>query len=166
MFVNKIKTKDLSLATLKYYEEGCGVEVSDNFSYAFLVKVNGVYINPFSQLELYPVFERVPYSNTTLDGEEFGSKLRLLNDIDVTGPCYIIVGTNMFDKEEISIEELENFILKSSNFFRDRFYIAKDRLTKFKQPLKMMSIMKKDVLKLDDIDEYFGDRMGYQKSKK
>ena len=45
-------------------------------------------------------------------------------------------------------------------------HIAKDRLTKFKQPLKMMSIMKKDVLKLDDIDEYFGDRMGYQKSKK
>ena len=167
MIQNKIKTKDLNLVTLKYYEEGNGVEVSDNFSYAFLVKIkDGVYINPFSQLELYPVFERLPYYNTTLDGEEYGNKLRLLNDVDVTGPCYIVVGDNVFDKDVISYEELENYILNSSNFFKDRFYIAKDRLTKLKQPLKMLSIMKNDVLKLDDIDKYFYDRMGYQKSKK
>ena len=166
MIDKKIKTEDLSLVTLKYYEKGLGVEVCENFSYAFLVNVNGVYINPFSQLELYPVFERVPYCNTTLDGEDFGSKLNLLNDIDQSGPCYIVVGTNIFDKEEVTYEELENYILKSSNFFRDRFYIARDRLSKLKQPVKMLNIMKKDVFKLDDIDKYFNDRIGCQKIKK
>ena len=30
----------------------------------------------------------------------------------------------------------------------------------------MLCIMKKDVFQLDDIDKYFYDRMGYQKSKK
>lgn len=162
-----IKTDDLLLVTLKYYEKDKGVEVADNFAYAFLIKVGeDSYINPFSPLDLYPVFERLPYSNSTIDGESYGSKLKLLNDIDTTGPCYVVVGTNTFDKDKISYEELENYILNSSKFFRDRFYIARDRLTKLKQPLKMCKIMKNDVFMLDNIDNYFCDRIGYQKIKK
>lgn len=162
-----IKTEDLLFTTLKYYEKDKGVEVSDNFAYAFLVKVSDdVYINPFEPLDLYPVFERVPYSNVTKDGESYGSKMRLLNDIDTTGPCYIVMSGKLFDKDLISYEELEEYILNSDKFFKDRFYIAKDRLAKLKQPLKMLSIMKKDVFQLDDMDKYFYDRIDYQKIKK
>lgn len=161
-----IKTDDLYFATIKYYEKDKGVEVVENFAYAFLIKMDNMYINPFSPLDLFPVFDRVPYPNYTLSGEEFGSKLRLLNTIDRSGPCFIVVGEKLFDKEEVNYEELEEYVINSKLFFKDRLPIAKERMKKFKSPLKMCEIILSDEKKLDNYESYFSERIGVQKVKK
>lgn len=154
-----INVKDVKFVALKYYEENKGVEVGDPVSYAFLIKHKGLYINPFSPLDLYPVFERVTYySNTTLDGEDYGAKVMLINNIENTGPCYVILGEKVFDKDEISISELEEYMLRSKYFFKDRFSIAERRFKEFRNPLKMYNIMRKDQENHKKMEDFYSKR--------
>ena len=70
-----ISTDKLSLAKVKYFDvKHNGVEVTGEDPYVFLLNINNTYINLFDPVENLPVYDRLPYSNTTMSGVDFGSK--------------------------------------------------------------------------------------------
>ena len=144
----EIKVENLSRAALRYYsEENKGVECGDNLSETFLVKISeGVYINPFNPLEMYPVFKRAPYANVLMPyGEDYGSKMFLVGGDEQTGPCYVLSSDRtglIFKREKVTIGELEDYILSSGKYFKDRKEIAYGRIRK--NPIQMLRIIKKD----------------------
>lgn len=155
-----IKLKDLKLAEMRYYDKkNNGVEVGEAVSYVFLVKVKDIYVNPFNPLERYPIFKRAPYANVTANGDDYGSKLWLVDGDDCSGPCYILFGDELkkeFSEDSLSLTDLENCILSSDKFFKDRREIA---LRKFKsQPFKMYKLLKRDEIKQDSLIHFFESR--------
>lgn len=167
--IEKIKTKDLKLATLRYFsEENRGVEVDSPLGcYAFLVEIGkDTYVNPFNPLEEYPIFKRVPYSNTTMSGEDYGTKIMSVNNILREGPCYVLSDSSIveyFSGEEIDLEVLEEYMLKSRGYFRERKTAALARLKK--HPIKMYKILKNDEKMEAEVENFFAER-GVQLQKK
>ena len=125
----KIKTNSLFLAELKYYsKEVNGIEIGDAFSYSFLIQKDNNFINVFDVYENYPVFERVSYSNCTKEGIEYGKKVILKNNIDESGPCYVLLknGKDIFLDDEILYDDLKKYVLNSDLFFKERIEIMKN----------------------------------------
>lgn len=157
----EISTKNIRAVGLRYFsEEDNGIELSKNLGYAFLVKVGeDFYINPFNPLEGYPLFERVPYSNVTIYGEEFGSKVSLVCGEEKTGPCYITLAddaTQIFKKDTVTVGEVEDLILRSPYYFMDRHDIA---LSRYRQhPLKMQKILNFDEAPHAEMVDFFEKR--------
>lgn len=162
--IEKIEIKDLRIASLRYYsEENRGVEVDSPLGwgcFAFLVKIGkDTYVNPFNPLEEYPVFKRVPYSNTTMSGEDFGTKIMLANNILREGPCYVLSDddyADYFGCDVIDIKVLEECILNSPGYFRERKGIAEARFKK--HPIKMYKILKNDEEMEDVVNKFFAKR--------
>jgi len=144
----EIKVENLSRAALRYYsEKDNGIECSENLSEVFLVKISeGVYINPFNPLEMYPVFRRAPYANVLMpSGEDYGFKVWLVGGTEQTGPCYVLSSDRtglIFKREKVTVGELEDYILSSGKYFKDRKGIALERIRK--NPIQMLRVIKKD----------------------
>ena len=119
----KINTKDLRIAEVRYFDtEHNGVEIPPLTAYAFLLKVGEEYINIINPGKDYPVYERVPYSNTTREGWEFGTKIILATGECQDGLCYVVGNTPMEDVfcvSTVTRRELIENIVKSGEFFID-----------------------------------------------
>lgn len=167
----KIDTKKLKLAELQYFdEEKNGAEVSDIQAYAFLVKLNGDYVNFFNPFgdEKLQVFKRTIYPNVTRDGEEYGTKIKKVSSGDVfDGPCYIIEKidvTKMLGTDEISDEELGEYVCKSSKFFIDRIELLKKRkANSVRQRIFTNKKIEEDLQKMEKINEFFDSHKKNQK---
>ena len=126
-----IETKKLKLAQVRYYdEEHNGVEVPSLKAYVFLLKSGESYINILNPGEDLPVYERVPYTNTTLDGDDYGTKIVLAYGECESGPCYVVENIGMdhiFEVDSISLRQLKEYVMKSNLFFMDRLEIMKHR---------------------------------------
>ena len=59
----------------------------------------------------------------------------------------------MADEKDIK-KEIENYILNSSYFFKDRVDIAINRLVDLKQPFKMIGIIKRETARKEEINAY------------
>lgn len=155
----RFKTKDIKLAELKYYDKDHGgMEYMNSLSLIFVVKFGDEYVNLLNIYEAYQTYERVPYSNTTNDGEDFGTMISLVSGVERNGPCWLLTGqraNDLFEEETISIEELEDYVLDSKDYFKDRYNIAFNRLYRGERPFKMLEIIKKDITKKRDIDRFF-----------
>jgi len=128
----KIDAKRIRLGKVTYFDtdyNGSAVPPVD--AYAFLVDVGGTYINPFNLVDELPVYDRVPYTNTTKDGEDFGSKIVLKQGEVQDGPCYVLERINVEDYygvSDISLSMLEDFIIESNKFFIDRAELLEDNI--------------------------------------
>lgn len=125
---NMLQTKNLRLARVKWFDvDHNGAELDGQFAYAFLQKAGDVYFNLFDPTDNLPVLDRTPYPNVLSNGEEYGNKLRHVSGELTTGPCYVIEKVSvpeMFSgKDEISMSQLQNYILYSEKFFVDRISI-------------------------------------------
>ena len=120
--VNRIR-----VAEIRYFDKDHnGVEIPPFKAYAVLVKFNESYINLFDYSEL-PVYERVPYSMSTADGCDYGSRIQLISGEEENGLCYVLnsqKGTDLFDRPAVSKKDIEQFIFSSSDFFIDRVDLA------------------------------------------
>lgn len=156
-----IKTDRIKLSDLGYYVRDKGVEHGDSLSKVILVDFdgNGSYVNPFCIEEAYPVFKRAPYSNETPSGVTYGTKLFPVSEDLVTGPCWGLCSDDFsetFGKEQVSLEELEDWVLSSSDFYKDRIAIAKRRLKS--SPFKRNRILRNDQPLVDAMNEFFSGR--------
>ena len=151
-----LKLENLKLARVKYFdEEHNGVEVTRHDAYAFLYDVDGEYINVLNPERELPVYGRVPYTNTTLDGEDFGSKIVLRSGEALSGPCYVIDyehGDRFFERDNMTVGQLKQFVLKSSRFFIDRVKLIKEGSRKDR--VKYSRKLKGDMKKLAEFEEY------------
>ena len=160
---NNFKREDLAIAGIRYYDhENNGIELSDNLSYVVLARVgegkDARYFNIFDITESYPVFERSKcYANYTIDGEAFGTKMIYRGGYLESGPCYVLeeqLPEEIFD-DVVSKEELEDYILKTERYFKDRVDIASRRV---KNPFRLLSIISNDSAKKDYMNYYFTER--------
>ena len=126
-----METKNVKLAQVRYFDTyHNGVEIPEIKAYTFLYKQGDYYINYLNPSEELPVYDRVPYTNTTLDGFDFGTKIVLAQGECMDGPCYVIenIGVdNIFGMDTITSEQLEEFVLKSNLFFVDRLGLINNK---------------------------------------
>lgn len=119
-----INTKDLRLAQIRYFETAHnGVEIPEIKAYAFLRKIGENYINVLNPEEVYPVYDRVPYGNTTRDGIDYGTKIIRVSGEEEDGPCYVVEKLDMdhvFETQNLTKEQIEKIVLISDLFFIDR----------------------------------------------
>lgn len=165
----EIDANRVRLAQIRYFDvEANASEIPMEKAYAFLVKVNGVYINPFNPLEEVPVYDRAWYSNTTLEGREFGTKIILAQGEVQEGKCYILEmekGEKIFDKEVVTIKDLEDYMFQSDEFFVDRLTIGKKKPWKPKEMLSRYRQMENDYIKEMKLEAYLNREEEYQKIK-
>lgn len=131
MISKVMKADHVRLARVRYNDiHNKGVEIDDIDAYAFLLKAGESYINIFDITSGYPVFERMPYSNTTSDGEDYGTKLiQISGDRNKSGLCYVledITARNLFNLDEVTEDLLKEYIIRSNKFFVDRKSILQD----------------------------------------
>ena len=164
--MEKINVKDLRLAELRCFEDN-NIKLRNPFGYGILLKIkNNDYVNVLNVMEKYPIFERKqvislsPKGNFQVEnlGNYNGNTLKLLTNEDnlKNGPCWLI-DEESFDSlgEQVTFEEIENYVLDSDLFFKDRMDIAQDRLSRFKKPFKMLGIIEKDRRELSALKHYF-----------
>lgn len=159
------------MVDLKHYVDGKGVEHCDSVSKGVLVDFgNGRFVNPFCISDNYPIFERSYSSNVTCDGHSFGTRVHHISNKLITGPCWILSNkdfSEVIGKDEISLEDLENYILSSDDFYKDRIRIAEKRLFNGKKKHRMMRIISHDEILLAEMENFFAEREhGIQKIKK
>ena len=131
MISKTMKSENVRLARVRYYDvKNNGLEVDDINAYAFLLKAGESYINIFNITSGYPVFDRMPYSNTTKDGVDYGTKvIQLSGDPDKSGLCYVLEATtakSLFDLDEVDEEFLKTYMIHSNKFFVDRLNILQE----------------------------------------
>ena len=150
------------VAELKMYEKGKGVEVSDPLSYDIIFRDEfGEYRNVFNRDESFTTLSRIKHFQNyyyTDMGEEvpFGTKMKLLGEKEETGPCWVLTGTSF---QNIKREDLENMIMYSSDYYRDRARIIGKRFDKFHVTnLRERKIMSDDLFSLNRLIEFFKER--------
>lgn len=124
MKFDKIPVDKIKRAQIRYYEKGQGCELPEVEAYTFFVKVGDAYINLIHPYDECNVYLRTPYSNSTADGESYGSMLKLVNGKEEDGVCYVLDNRlDVFrDKEEVSLDDVEKEILSDySVFYYDRW---------------------------------------------
>ncbi len=154
-----ISTKELKLAEIRLFDAyRMASEIPYVHGYTFLLEEDGQYRTLFRDFDQLPVFGRVPYSNETLNGEDFGSKIVLLQGEADNGPCYIVSydGKKLFGKEEITLQELKTYILHSEYFFIDRLSIMEEENSSVFDKIRYFQKRKKDMELMDSFEEYFG----------
>lgn len=168
-----ISTDRIRLAELKYFDaKHNGIEYGDAQSYVLLYEVpdkctsSVKYVNFFDFCDTYPVFKRSKfYGAFTKDGVDFGTKIVPVSDDVSTGPCFLLTDVNfrdVFGRDNVTIDVLENYILKSEKYFKDREMIARRRLHDFREPIGMVRIINKDKKSRAKMEEFFAER-GIQK---
>lgn len=76
----KLPVKDIKRAQVRYFQSDINAcEIPDIGAYAYFLKIKDTYINILNPFEDCNIYERVPYSNSTRDGEDFGTKIKLIN---------------------------------------------------------------------------------------
>ena len=157
--INKmIKADQLKLAKVKYYDaEANGIEVNGLDAYAFLMKAGKDYVNVFDLTSNLPIFERVPYSNTTKDGVNYGTKvIQISGEADKSGLCYVLetsTAKDLFEVEELDEEALKRYIVSSKKFFIDRKSIIQDNPSLIAR-MKALPILLSDEKKHDKLRKF------------
>ena len=158
-------TNSMRLAELKYYsKEDNGVEVSLPLSLGVFMLLGGQWFNIFDISDDSVIFERVKYcGNVTSDGFEYGSKLKAVSDEEknVSGPCWILNDepfSRNIGKVMVTGEEIEDYILSSNDYFKDRSEIARQRLHSWSEPARMINIIRRDKKAKVEMNDFFAER--------
>ena len=141
--MEKIETSKINLVDLRLYWKEEGVLVDNIMPKALVVydKSDNKYHNIIVPEETYPLIKRLPYSNTTSYGLEYGTKLIAEDPSQINESC--ICGIDLFIEDlkkqpYIEMEELEDKMLYSNLYFKDRIRIIEKRINNsIKVPKKL-----------------------------
>ena len=139
-----IKTKDLKLARVKYFDsEHNGVELTPIEAYAFIQwsDEDQRFVNLFDDEENLPVYARSLYPNVAPNGEEYGNRLINVYGPVENGPCFVIEPVDvskLLDMKAITWEGLKEYVLHSDKFFVDRIPLIENE-----KPSRRIRFMKK-----------------------
>jgi hypothetical protein len=153
----------LFLAEVKYFDvKHNGIELTDPASMAIVYGCNGRYVNALCPYEEFPTFKRshVPNYSGSIDAY-FGTKVIQLTEEASTGPCWLIRDNNDFSEkldEQVTVEDLEEYVLASPYYYKERLDIAKKRLRSFDRPFAMTKIIRKDKVAEEEYLRFFDAR--------
>jgi len=156
----KVDTRKLRLAKIKVYdEEGKGskyMPTGVEAPYVFLYDINGTYVNLFNPAEELPICERAPYAICDEEGEDYATYMWHIAGELKDGPFYLMSSqsckTDIFSEDEIELDFLKKYMLRSSRFFYDRLEIINS--LPLKERRKYKDVAKKDEKRHFDFDQY------------
>ncbi|MBR5370086.1 MAG: hypothetical protein IK137_02145 [Bacilli bacterium] len=154
-----IQVDRIKKAQLRYFD-GNGTEIPEIEAYTIFIKKDDTYINLFDFVTDCNVYERLPYSNNTRDGEDYGTKIRLVCGKEEKGICYVLESGKMKELkniESISLIDLYKIILESKDFYFDR----KDIINAYPHLLshrEKKKILEKDDIMMNKLFEYFNEK--------
>lgn len=125
----KIAVENLRKAKIRYCESDKGCEIPEVEAYALLIKIGDEYRNVVRPLEECNVYDRLPYSNRTQNGEDFGSKIILASGKEEDGICYIMEKKlGAFEgKDYVTVDEIDDEIINNLDvFYFDRWDLCFD----------------------------------------
>ena len=132
-----IETKRIRLGKVTYFDtKNNGSRVPEVDAYVLLIKLNGIYINPFNLADEMPIYDRVPYSNTTRGGEDYGTKIVHVQGKEEDGRCIVldtVKGEELFGEGTIELDQLEEYVIQSNKFFIDRIDLLDKRTSSFRK---------------------------------
>lgn len=164
----KINSDRVRIADVRYYVEGRGIELSDSLGKVILVDADGndKYINPFAVEEEYPVFKRAFASNVRReDGLVYGTMMHHVCGKLVTGPCLVLTNASFSEvlgKREVLLSDIEKFILKSNDFYKDRIKIISSKNSNSLM-YKYREVILDDSKRMEQLEGFFRERESVKK---
>ncbi len=148
-----IKTEKLHLVDMKFYD-GKKVELDnlEDIPKVVVYEYKGNYFNIITGATL-PYLERVPYGNYLSDGTGYGTKLiaKNMDLLEEKGLCYVESKEYFLDeiknKKWVSKEELEDKMLNSRLYFKDRPQIMQEKAGRGQQVKRFLKTIQKDMEK-------------------
>ena len=153
----------LFLAEVKYFDvKHNGIELTDPAAMAVIYGCNGRYVNALCPYEEFPTFKRshVPNYNGSIDAY-FGTKVIQLTEDASTGPCWLIREKNDFAEklgEQVTVEDLEEYVMASPYYFKERIDVAKKKLRRLEKPFTMTKIIHRDRALEEEYCRFFDSR--------
>lgn len=154
-----IPVERIKKAQLRYFD-GNGTEIPEIQAYTIFIKKDDTYVNLFDFITECNVYERLPYSNNTQSGEDYGTKIRLVCGKEERGICYVLEAGKMNELksvDSISLMDLYKIILESDDFYFDR----KDIINAYPHLLgyhERKRILAKDDVMMNKLFEYFDEK--------
>ena len=151
----KFNRKNLYVAELKYYdEEANGVEFGQELSLVLLSNFKKgketIYYNVLNEGEVLPTFGRsTEYGQYDSEGNQYGTKMRHLGGKLQTGLCWVLrhsLENYDYLPEELDRNAIEELVLESDYYFKDRKFIAERMRKERNHPFKMIKILRKDAV--------------------
>ena len=128
---NYIDSKRIRVGKITYFDaDNNGSLVPPISAYVFMLQFGNLYINPFDLASDYPVYDRVPYSNCTRDGLEYGTKIKHVQGEIKNGPCIVLEKVDFsehYGEDKMSLKSLGDIMIGSNKFFVDRLNVLEDR---------------------------------------
>ena len=162
-----IKVKDLKVADVRFFDQAHnGLEFVEPVSRVVLLNRGDTYINVLNPGEMAPIYRRIPNTTNAYSTEDyFGTKIEHVCGEEVTGEAWLLSDVDfksVFHKDEVSIEDVEDYVLRSSYYFHNRADLIDRRLAKGKlsnRDVKLLVDTKtKDDKKKAEMDSFFAER--------
>lgn len=171
----KIKTRDLREAAVRHFDvANNGLEYTLPLSRVILLNRGDTLINVLNPGEIAPIYYRVP-NTTNYSGsmdDYFGSKVDLEQGKTKDGEAWLLEDTDfrlIFGEEEVSLREIEDYVINSNNFYHNRAELIKNRLqherVSLKDKRRYAEILVRDEVSQGEMDSFFAER-GIYKVKK
>lgn len=162
MQFDKLPVSKIRKAKIRYYEKDKnGCEIPGVEAYTFFLKVHDAYINLTHPFDECNVYERLPYSNSTKSGEDYGNRISLVNGKEEDGICYILESRlDVFEnKDYVSVEEVEREIVYNMGvFYYDRWDLAFGDRKDCTSVFERLRIFKGDSLRREKFLKYMEDK--------
>ena len=166
-----IKVKDLKVADVRYFDMAHnGIEYAEPVSRVVLLNRGDTYINLLNPGEIAPIYRRIPNTTNAYSTEDyFGTKIEHVCGEEVTGEAWLLADVDfsrIFASDEVSLKEVEDYVLRSTFYYHNRAEIIENRLHQ-KRPNKreimlMVDTQVEDEKKKAEMDKFFAER-GVQK---
>lgn len=161
----KIDTKNLKIADVRYYDsEHNGLELTCPISKVVLYNRGDTYVNLLNPIDFTLVCKRVP-GPTSWEGERLETRIVPLAGQVVTGEAWLVTDFdfgNYFGSDTVDLEDVENFVLHSSYFYKDRLAIVQRKLSqgRISWGLRrdLMEVLASDMEEHEAMKEFFEER--------
>ena len=160
----KVNTKDLRLAEVRYYDAAHnGLEYTKPLANVVLLNRGDTYISLLNPGDIAPIYKRVENTTNILGTEDyFGTKIEQVSGDSTSGEAWLLADadfTRIFGKEQVEIREVEDYVLRSNLFFKDRPALAADRAKSSAiSAIRMRRIIEDDQVSLNSMLLFFAER--------
>lgn len=173
----KFKTEDLRIAAVRHFDiEHNGLEYTEPLGLKVLLQRGDTYINVLNIGEIAPIYMRVPYTTNKCCVQSelgvddyFGTKVDLVSGEVQEGEAWLLTDRSVafeMGKKEVTLRDVEDYVLRSSEYYPDRASIIHDRLQNgrlsFGERKTLIRTMNKDWESNNKVSEFFAER-GIQK---
>lgn len=166
-----IKVKDLKIADVRYFDKvHNGLEFTDPVSRVVLLNRGDTYINLLNPGEIAPVYRRIPNTTNPFSTEDyFGTKIEHVCGNEATGEAWLLADVDLksiFHKDEVTIDEVEDYVLRSCYYYHNRLELIESRLNRGKLSTRDIMLLVdtkvKDQKSETAMREFFAERGVYK----